>query len=513
MDLSRRPMPIRNLPPLFPWLPLAAAAALAAGCAVGPTYHRPAIAAPTAFKEAPGWRQAAPADAGPRGAWWEVFRDPVLNDLEAQVATANLTLQEDAAAYEEAREIARADRGTFFPSLDAAGSAQRSRSPARSSLATGTSTTIAPANSITNSFNASLEASWEPDFWGRIRQEVRADVAAAQAGAADLASARLLLQSELAQDYVSLRVADQRQQLLNDAADAYGRTLEISRNKYAVGVSAHSDVLSAQAQLDATRAAAIDAGLQRAQLEHAIAVLVGKAPSGFSVIRRAALDLPVPDVPGILPSELLERRPDIAGAERRVAEANARVGVQWTGYFPSVSLTGQGGYSGSVWRHLFEYPNRFWSLGANAAETLLDWGQRRAQVKEAEAAYDSSVAAYRGSVLTGFQQVEDSLAALRILQQEAAVQETAVAEAAQATAIASNEYRAGTADYTTVATAEVAELNDREQALATHASRLNAGVSLIVALGGGWQAGDLPGRGQVMARGSQAPAAVAAPAK
>jgi NodT family efflux transporter outer membrane factor (OMF) lipoprotein len=506
-------MPTRNLPPPSRWLPLAAFAALAAGCAVGPTYHRPALATPAAFKEAPDWKQASPADAGPHGAWWEAFHDPVLSGLEAQVAAANFTLQEDAAAYEEAREIARADRGTFFPSLDAAGSAERSRAPSGRALASGASTVISPANSITNSFSASLQASWEPDFWGRIRQQVRADVAAAQASGADLASARLSIQSELAQDYISLRVADQRQQLLNDAADAYARTLEISRNKYAVGVSAHSDVLSAEAQLDATRASALDAGVQRAQLEHAIAVLVGKAPADFALDRRAALDLPVPDVPGILPSELLERRPDIAGAERRVAEANAKVGVQWTGYFPSISLTGQGGYSGSVWRHLFDYPNRFWSLGANATETLLDWGQRRAELKEAEAAYDSSVAAYRGAVLTGFQQVEDNLAALRILQQESAVQETAVSEAAQATAIASNEYRAGTADYTTVATAEVSELNDREQALATHANRLDAGVALIVALGGGWQAGDLPERGQVMARGSQAPAAVAAPAK
>ena len=503
----------RTLPPPARLLPFAAAAALVAGCAVGPTYHRPSIATPAAFKEAAGWKQAAPADAGPRGPWWEVFHDPVLNDLESQVATANFTLQEDAAAYEESREIARADRGTFLPSLDATGSAQRSRSPARSSLATGTSATVSPANSITNSFSASLQASWEPDFWGKIRQEVRADVAAAQASAADLANARLSLQSELAHDYIALRVADQRQQLLNDAADAYARTLEISKNKYAVGVSAHSDVLSAQAQLDATRASAIDAGVARAQMEHAIAVLVGKAPADFAVARRPALDLPVPEVPGLVPSELLERRPDIAAAERRVAEANARVGVQWTGYFPSISLSGQGGYSGSVWRRLFEYPNRFWSLGASATEDLIDWGQRRAAVKEAEAAYDSGVAAYRGSVLTAFQQVEDNLAALRILGQEASVQQAAVSEAAQATVIASNEYRAGTVDYTTVSSAEVSELNDREQALATHANQLDSDVALIVALGGGWQSGDLPERGQVMARHSQAPAAVAAPAK
>ncbi|HVW19815.1 MAG TPA: efflux transporter outer membrane subunit [Opitutaceae bacterium] len=506
-------MPSRNFPPSARLLPLAAVLALAAGCAVGPTYHRPTVATPAAFKEAAGWKQAAPADAGPRGAWWEVFQDPVLSGLEAQVATSNFTLQEDAAAYEQARQIARADRGTFLPLLDATGSAERSRAPAGRSLASGASTVVSPANSITNSFSASLQASWQPDFWGRIRQEVRADVAAAQASAADLANARLSIQSELARDYIALRVADQRQQLLNDAANAYARTLEISRNKYAVGVSAHSDVLSAQAQLDATRAAAIDAGVQRAQFEHAIAVLVGKAPADFAIIRRPALDLPVPGVPAVLPSELLERRPDIAAAERRVAEANARVGVQWTGYFPSISLTGQGGYSGSVWRRLFEYPNRFWSLGASATETLLDWGQRRAQLKEAEAAYDSSVAGYRGSVLTAFQQVEDNLAALRILEQEATVQQAAVSEAAQATVIASNEYRAGTADYTTVATAEVSELNDREQALATHASQLDADLGLIVALGGGWQSGDVPERGQVMARRSQAPAAVAAPAK
>ncbi len=478
-----------------------AALVLSGGCAVGPNYHRPAIAVPADFKEAAGWKAASPNDAAPRGAWWELFQDPVLNDLESQAAAANLTVQQAAAAYQEARQVARADVSTFLPTVSASGSVQRNQTPGfRGSL----------PQPVVNTYSASLGASWTPDFWGKIRRQTESDVAAAQASAADLANARLSIQSELAQDYIELRAADERIQLLNHSVDAYRRTLDISQNKYSVGVAAHSDVLSAQAQLDATRAQAVDAGVQRAQLEHAIAVLVGRAPSDFSIAPRAALDLPIPSIPRQMPSDLLERRPDIANAERLAAQANARVGIQTAAYFPDISLTGQGGYEDSAIRRLFEWPNRFWSLGGDVSESIIDWGQRHDQVLGARAAYDASVASYRQTVLSAFQQVEDNLAAIRILAEEATIQDAAVVESAQATQIAVNEYAAGTVDFTTVSSAQVAELSDRESALATKASRLTADVALIEALGGGWDASDLPSAHQVVAR-HDAGAAVAAP--
>lgn len=481
---------------------LAASAVLVVGCAVGPTYHPPRVAAPSSFKEESGWKAASPDDDGPKGAWWEAFGDPVLNELETRAQGANLTVQQAAAAYEEARQIARADRATLLPSISATGAATRDRSASASRLVGG--------SAVTNTYNAGLGASWEPDFWGRLRRQTEADVAAAQASAADLANSRLSIESELAQDYVALRVADEKEALLQDASKAYERTLTITLNKYAVGVAAKSDVLSSEALLDATRAQAVDVGVQRAQLEHAIAILLGVPPAAFSLAPEPAFRLPIPPVPHQLASTLLERRPDVASAERLAAEANAKVGVQTAAYFPAISLTGDVGYESSAIHKLFEAPNRIWSLGASASETLLDWGQRRAELLEARAAYDSAVASYRSTVLGAFQQVEDDLAGLRILAQEAEIQDKAVEEAAQATQIAINEYKAGTVDYTTVVTAEVAELDDRESALATRGSRLADDVMLIVALGGGWNAADLPSYQQVVARRPQSAGTIAA---
>ncbi len=457
---------------------------LAAGCSVGPDFKRPALAVPTAFKEDAEWKLAAPDDGAKRGPWWEVFNDPVLNGLEDQVEASNQSVQVALANYEEARQIARSDRTGYLPSVSAVGSAAKSHQPQVSS-------SQGSSNSATQ-YTAALQASWEPDIWGKIRRTVEADVATAQASAADLALARLSMQGTLAQDYIGLRIADDKIRLLEDAVEDYKRTLRITNNKYAVGVAARSDIITAQTQLDSTRAQLIEAGITRAQLEHALAVLVGKAPAAFSVARTPTIGLTLPTVPPQLASTLLERRPDIAAAERLAMSANARIGIQVAAYFPSLTLSGEAGYEGSPLNSLISAPFKFWTLGAQAADTLLDWGQRHDLVQSARAAYESSAANYRQTVLTALQQVEDNLAGLRILKDESRVEDTAVAEAAQAAQIALNEYNAGTVDFTTVAAAQVTELTNRETALGIVQNQLTSSVALIQALGGGWTTSDLP---------------------
>jgi NodT family efflux transporter outer membrane factor (OMF) lipoprotein len=462
----------------------AACLALAAGCAVGPDFKRPDVQVPTAFKENAGWKVAAPDDGAKRGPWWEVFRDPVLNELEGRVETSNQSVLQAVANYEEARQIVRSDRTSYLPTVAATGSVDRTRSP---------SAAYAPGHALTSTlYTGELQASWEPDIWGKLRRTVEADVANAQASAADLALARLSTQATLAQDYIGLRTTDDKIRLLEVTVEAYKRTLKITQNKYAVGVAAKSDVITAQTQLDSTRAQLIAAGVQRAQYEHAIAVLVGKAPAEFSVARTPAIGLSIPEVPAQLASTLLERRPDIASAERLAAAANAKVGIQTAAYFPSISLSGSGGYEGSPLSQLFTAPFRTWTLGAQATDSLLDWGQRHDLVLSARAAYEATAANYRQTVLTALQQVEDNLAGLRLLKEEAEVEDAAVNEAAQAAQIALNEYNAGTVDFTTVATAQVTELTNRETALGIIQSQLTSSVALIQALGGGWKTDDLP---------------------
>jgi NodT family efflux transporter outer membrane factor (OMF) lipoprotein len=453
------------------------------GCSVGPDYTRPPMSIPAAFKEDEGWKAAAPDDGAKRGPWWEVFNDPVLNGLEAQVESSNQSVQEALANYEGARQIVRSDRTGYLPTVSAAGSAQRTREPQAASFS---------GSSAGTQYTAELQGSWEIDIWGKLRRTVEADVATAQASAADLALARLSMQGTLAQDYIGLRIADGKIRLLEHAVEDYKRTLRITNNKYAVGVSARSDIITAQAQLDSTRAQLIDAGIARAQFEHAIAVLVGKAPADLSIARIPAIGLTLPAVPAQLASTLLERRPDIAAAERQAIAANAKIGVQAAAYYPTLSLSGAAGYEGSPLGSLISAPFKFWTLGAQAADTILDWGQRHDLVQSARAAYESSAANYRQTVLTALQQVEDNLAGLRILADEAKVQDTAVAEAAQASQIAVNEYNAGTVDFTTVAAAQVTELTNRETALGIIQSQLASSVALIQALGGGWTATDLP---------------------
>jgi NodT family efflux transporter outer membrane factor (OMF) lipoprotein len=471
---------------------------LAAGCSVGPDYKRPALSVPTAFKEDAGWKVAAPDDGVKRGPWWEAFRDPVLNQLEAEVETSNQTVLQALANYEQARQLVHADRTGYLPTVSASGSAERSRSTSFSEVSqTGAvsqnGAAVVPSRGLTSSlYTAELQASWEPDIWGKLRRTVEADVATAQASAADLASARLSMQAMLAQNYIGLRTTDDKIRLLEDAVSAYARTLRITRNKYAVGVSARSDIITAQTQLDSTRAQLISAGVQRAQFEHAVAVLVGKAPSELSIARTPTIGMTLPAVPAQLASTLLERRPDIAEAERQAVAANAKIGVQAAAYYPDLTLSGAGGFEGPQLSKLISAPFKFWTLGANATDALLDWGQRHDLVLSAKAAYEASAANYRETVLTALQQVEDNLAGLRILKEEAQVQDSAVSEATLAAQIAVNEYNAGTVDFTTVATAEVTELTNRETALGIVQSQLTSSVALIQALGGGWSTADLP---------------------
>lgn len=492
---------------------LAAALAVAGGCTLGPDYRRPDAPVPASFKEAAGWKPAAPGDASPRGPWWEAFHDPVLNELESRVAASNFTLQQAAANYEQARQVARADRTTLLPSISAVGTAQREKSGASGAAASGAGG-VNPAATNSRAFStysADLQASWEPDFWGRARRTIEAATAAAQASAADLASARLSTEAALAQDYIGLRILDEKKALLDHAVADYTRTLQITRNKYAVGVAARSDVLLAQTQLDSTRVQAIDVGIQRSQYEHALAVLTGRAPLELSVAPRGVAGLSVPDIPPAMPSTLLERRPDVSAAERAMAAANANIGVQTSGYFPNVSLSAAAGFAGSPASELFTAPNRIWSLGSELAGPIFNAGQQRDLVLEARAAYDASVANYRETVLGAIQQVEDDLVSLRELGEEVEIQDSAVSEAAQATKITLNEYEAGTVDFTTVTTAQVTELDNRETALAILQSRLNSSVALVEALGGGWSTTDLPTSHQVTSGRSPSPSSVAAP--
>ncbi|HEY1438557.1 MAG TPA: efflux transporter outer membrane subunit [Casimicrobiaceae bacterium] len=462
------------------WVACAASALL--GCSVGPNYVRPTAESPSAYKEAVPWKPAEPRDQEPRGNWWEVFMDPKLDALVAQVEVSNQTIKAADARVREARALTQAARAALFPLVSANADATRT---GRTSGNTAGGTV--QVGGVRNDYNVALDVSWEVDLWGRVRRTVEASEASAQASVADLESAKLSAQALLAEDYFLLRVQDAQIRLLNDTVEAYQRSLQLTRNQYAVGVAARADVAQAETQLKSTQAQAIDAEVQRAQLEHAIAVLLGKAPADFSVVAES-VPTEFPPIPPGLPSELLERRPDIAAAERRAAVANAQIGVAEAAFFPSLTLSATGGFQSSVLSQLFTLPSRYWSLGSALAQTIFDAGLRRAQTDQAIATYDENVANYRQTVLSGFQEVEDNLAALRILEQEAAVQDDAVKSARESLTITLNQYRAGTANYLAVVVAQAIALSNERAALAIQSRRLSASVTLIKALGGGWNA-------------------------
>ena len=472
---------------------------LTAGCMVGPDYHAPDAPQSPAFKEIAGWQISQPADAVDRGAWWSVYNDPVLDGLEKQIDVSNQTLKAAEASYRNAKALVDEARANLFPTLGVTGSATRaSRGSGSGGTLNSASTLNAGSNFSSgsgggtyNSFALEASASWDLDVWGRIRRQVESEVAGAQASAADVASARLSAQGSLATYYFELRGEDSLQTLLDQTVADYQRSLKITQNQYGVGVAARSDVVAAQAQLESTQAQAVAVAELRSQYEHAIAVLTGHAPSELT-IARAPLTAVVPVMPPGLPSALLQRRPDVAAAERAMQQENALIGVAVAAFYPDITLSAVYGYSGNPIGSLISVANRVWSLGASASETLFEGGARSAAVAAARATYDQSVATYRQTVLTAFQQVEDQLVALRVLERQAAVEDQAVTSIRKAVEIAINQYRAGTVAYTTVITEQQMALADEQTALTIRQSRMVASVALIQALGGGWDASALP---------------------
>ena len=474
---------------------VAASAVSLSGCLVGPTYERPTAPVSATFKEADGWKPSTPMDHIDRGAWWSVFNDPTLDALERRVESANQTLAAAAAAYSQAQAVSAETRATLFPTLSVNGSATRSGSGGGGSIITagpgGTSVASGGGGRSSNRFNASAGASWAPDLWGRIRRTIEANKANEQGSAADLASARLSLQADLAGNYFAIQALDEQKTLLDQTVAAYQRSVDLTQNRYDAGVIARADVISAQVQLQSAQAQAVDIGVQRAQLEHAIAVLVGTPPAGLTI---AAGTLPrvVPTPPAIVPATLLERRPDIAGAERDMAAANAQIGVATAAYYPTLNLSGSYGFTSSALGGLFSASNSVWSIGPSLAETVLDFGARKARVQQTRAVYDQRVAQYRQTVLAAFQSVEDQLAALRVYQEEQVLREANAASANRAEELALNRYRAGQVDFNTVITAQTQALTARQALLTLIRQRLTASVNLIEALGGGWTTADLP---------------------
>ncbi len=463
-------------------------------CTVGPKYVKPSTPTPAAFKEQPlasspgaeQWQAANPADQASRGKWWEIFGDPELNQLEEQVATSNQDLKVYEARFREARAAIRFNRASQFPTISTA-----------PTIAYTKSTDYSPSfpskiqETSTGEYVLPFDLSYELDLWGRVRRTVAAAREEAQATAGDYEGAKLSLEAELAMDYFELRSADAQKQLLDDTVKAYSDDVQLTTHRFKGGAAPRSDVAQAQTQLDTTRVQDTDVTVQRAQFEHAIAILIGKPPADFSLAETPFNNHP-PTIPPGLPSELLQRRPDIAAAERRMAEANQQIGIAKAAYFPTVSLEGTAGFAGTQASNWFTWPAGFWALGPVLAETLFDAGRRRATSESARANYDATVATYRQTSLTAFQEVEDNLAALRILQNEAQQQDQAVASAKDSLHLFTNRYKGGVDTYLQVITAQTIELANERNAIDILRRRMDASVLLVKALGGGWDASQLP---------------------
>ncbi len=471
-------------------VPAAFAALLAlAGCMVGPNYKQPAVPAPPPAYSDSGhygdWGAAAPADAADRGAWWTIYGDTELNDLEQRCATANQSIAAALHAYEAAHDLVRVNRAALFPSVSLGASATRNDLSANRPLISQTT-----ARNYWD-FLIPLNISWEPDLWGGIRRQIESSAANAQASAADLADTRLSLEGMLAVTLFQLRGLDLQAQLLRTTLDAYQQTLDLTQARLKGGLATESDVAQAQAQLEETRAQLIDLGVQRAQYEHAIAVLAGVPATGFHIAEKPLAGDP-PYVPTGLPSQLLERRPDIAAAERRVAAANAQIGVATAAFYPNITLGTEGGVESSAISRLFNSSSAEWNAGVSASQLVFDAGRRKAQVQYAIAQREQATALYREQVLSAFRDVEDQLAALRVLEDEAVVQQRAVDAAKRSTELSLLRYRRGLATYLEVLTNQTIELTDERAAAALVARRIVASAQLQMALGGGWTATQLP---------------------
>src|ERR1017187_1526004 len=469
------------------------------GCNVGPRYHTPSVQSPGAYKETDGWKLAQPKDDVLHGKWWELFDDPQLNALEQQVNVSNQNIAGAFASFLQARALVKQARAQYYPTLTTSPSISRSRSSASlaqsgAGTATGAGTAIAGTAATPGTFtdyDLPFDASWAPDLWGRVRNTVNSNVAAAQASAADLENTRLTAQAELAVDYYQLRTQDSLKQLLDATVVAYQESLQVNQALYETGIGADEAVAQAEVQLPSTQAQDTNLGIARAQYEHAIALLVGQPASTFSLPVEPLKANP-PAIPLGVPSQLLERRPDVAADERLMAQANAQIGIAKAAYYPTLTLSATGGFESSSIANWLTWPSRFWSVGPTLAETLFDAGLRTAAVAQFQAAYDQTVANYRQTVLTAFQQVEDNLAALRILSTQTQQQDAAVNAARRYLAIATDRYKLGLDPYLDVITAQTTLLSNQQTAVSLRMQQLTDSVQLIEALGGGWDATQLP---------------------
>jgi NodT family efflux transporter outer membrane factor (OMF) lipoprotein len=458
------------------------------GCALTPPYQTPEVDTPAAFKEGQGeWIKAVPADTLERGPWWELFNDPDLTGLASQVEVSNQNVALAVARYAQARALVAQQRASLFPTVDLTAGASRSGSRSQGTATTSSGATVSVGGGTRNSFSVGIGATWEPDVWGRLRAGVEQARASEQASAADLQAARLSAQSELATDYFNIRQLDVARSIQAETIAGYERTLRITQNRYDAGIAARTDVLQAQTQLANAQADQLGLEQQRATLEHAIAVLIGKAPANFSLPERRVWNASVPDVPLSVPSTLLQRRPDIAAAERRVAAANEGIGIARAGYFPSLNLSADAGLGAAAIGDLFKASALSWSLGASLAQTIFNGGLTRAQVESARAQLDQAAATYRQTVLAAFQNVEDQLVASRILQSQLVLRQDAAQAATLAEQQVINRYQAGQVSYTDVVTAQVTAANARRAVAQALSDRDVAAVGLISAMGGGWK--------------------------
>ena len=481
--------------------PALALCCVLAGCAVGPNYHRPTAPVPAAFKENAGWKPATPGEIEPNKPWWSIYNDPLLDALERQVEVSNQTLKADEAAYRAAMEAIAVDRGALFPSITATGSYTRSGSGSAGlsqAITTASGAAVTPSSgsnartaaTTRNIYSVGAQASWSIDVWGRIRRLIESDVAKAQASAADVAAARLSAQVALASDYFQLRAADEQARLYKMDIEDFQNALNITQNQVKAGITTMADVYAAETQLETTEAAAVNVALTRAKFEHAIAVLTGKLPSDLT-IPDGPFTTVVPVIPAGVPSALLERRPDVAAAERSVASANALVGVAESAWFPSLTLTGSYGFTSTALPGLLKASNSLWSFGPALTEDLFNGGATLAQTREARANYDQAVATYRQTVLSAFQSVEDDLVSLRVLENQGQLQQTAVGDARSSEALTLNQYKSGVVAYSGVITAQTTRLAAEISLLSIQSQALVSSVDLISQLGGGWNASQL----------------------